>query len=79
MTPAGRSARVNCMYTKIDESELPDGLRFDVPRMNQGQNIEAAYAAWPTTRYEAGVGDKYKRVTNRVNQTITYYKLTELI
>lgn len=63
------------MYTKIDKSELPDELRFDVPRMNHGQSVEASYAAWPPTRHEASVGDVFKRVINRVTNTTTYYKL----
>lgn len=49
-------------YTKIDEGALPRGVRFDVPRRNQGQIIEVAYGGF--RRAEHDEGDPFKRVTD---------------
>lgn len=46
-------------YIQIDESQLPDNVRFDVPRRHQGQMIEVAYGGFD--RSEHDVGDLYKR------------------
>lgn len=50
-------------YRAIPESEIPDGVRFDVTRRNQGQIIEVAYGG--KSRYEHGEGDRYQRVLDR--------------
>jgi hypothetical protein len=61
-------------YREIPETEVPADLRFDVPRHNQGQMVEVAYADYPTDRYEACSGATYKRVTDRSDGSVTYYK-----
>lgn len=65
-------------YALIDRSELPANLRWDVPRRNQGQTVEVAYAhQTPKTRSEADDGDHYKRVTDHSDRSVTYYRLTQ--
>lgn len=67
-------------YRRIDESEIPAQLRWDVPRRHQGSvpNIEVAYAT-PHTRYEQDEGAEYKRVrdTGAVGEPPAYFKLEE--
>ncbi len=45
-------------YRRI--SHVPDGLRWDVPRRHQGQDVEVAYAT-PNDRYEQDDGAIYRR------------------
>ncbi len=59
-------------YTKIEESQVPAGVRFDVPRHNQGQIVEVAYGGFD--RSEHGNGDPYKRVTDRSDRSVAFYK-----
>ncbi len=59
-------------YIKIDMSEVPSGVRFDVPRHNQGQIVEIAYGGFD--RAEHGNGDPYKRVRDRSDGSIVYYR-----
>lgn len=61
------------VYEEINPSLLPEGVRFDVPMRNQGQIVEIAYGGF--SRAEHGEGDPYMRVTNRSDNTISYYKL----
>lgn len=53
----------NGKYVECWEREIPEGVRFDVPRRNQGQMIEVAYGGFG--RYENDEGAPYKRVTDR--------------
>jgi len=50
-------------YVRCNESDVPERVRFDVPRANQGQIVEIAYGGFG--RYEHDVGDPYKRVIDR--------------
>lgn len=65
-------------YEIIPESDLPEGLRFDVPRRDQGQIVEVAYADHPTCRSEAGwcsdprVASPYRRITDRSDRSVVY-------
>ncbi len=59
-------------YTPIEESQVPAGVRFDVMRQNQGQIVEVAYGGFD--RAEHGNGDPYKRVTDRGDRSVAYYK-----
>ena len=61
-------------YTEIPATALPGDLRFDVPGHNQGQIVEVAYADYPTARSEACAGATYKRVTDRSDRSVTYYR-----
>jgi len=49
-------------YREIPEAEIPERVRFDVPRHNQGQIVEVAYGGYG--RAEMGDGDPYRRVTD---------------
>jgi len=51
-------------YAPIAAADVPATVRFDVPRRNQGQIVEIAYAAWPRTAGEAGHGDRYQRIVD---------------
>ncbi len=59
-------------YVRIQASEVPAGVRFDVPAHNQGQIVEVAYGGFD--RAEHGAGDPYKRVTDRSDRSVAYYK-----
>lgn len=62
-------------YHRIAADRVPEGVRFDVPRREQGQVVETAYGGarvrgtrfgeWVTPRGEAGPGDRYMRETDR--------------
>ena len=63
-------------YTQINESDVPSGVRFDVPRRHQGQIIEVAYGGWG--RYEHDDGAEYKREIDRSDRSAAYYRLVNL-
>jgi len=60
-------------YEKCAEAEIPGKVRFDIPGHLQGQIVEVAYGGFG--RYEHGPGDPYKRVTDRSDRSVTYYRL----
>lgn len=60
-------------YYQIPATDLPHGLRWDVPRRHQGQPDETAYADWPRDASEAGHGSPYMRHRSMTGQT-TYYR-----
>lgn len=51
-------------YIAIAASQIPPGIRWDVPGHCQGQIVERAYAS-PGARGEEGPGALYKRVIDR--------------
>jgi hypothetical protein len=61
-------------YQPIAASDVPRAIRFDVPPQNQGQTVEIAYADYPTPADEACHGATYQRVTDRSDNSVTYYK-----
>jgi len=67
-------------YIRIPASQVPEGVRFDVPARNQGQHTEVAYGGFGRAAHCEG--DKYKRVRSPT-ETITgqggqYYMLTQV-
>ena len=62
-------------YIPCSESDIPAGVRFDVPGRLQGQPTEVAYGGF--SRGEHDEGDPYKRVTERAigPTAVRYYKL----
>lgn len=62
-------------YVRCQESEIPIGIRWDTPRHNQGQMVEVSYGTFG--RGEAGSGDPYKRIEDRTDRTVTYWRLVE--
>lgn len=67
-------------YTPITPNQVPDGLRFDVPRRNQGQIVEVAYGGPMSQRSEHDEGAPYKRVTDASEppsspDRVRYYRL----
>lgn len=64
-------------YRQIAETDLPAGVRFDVPPAEGGQAIEVAYADAPRTSASlAARGAEYKRITDRSvgPRAVTYYR-----
>lgn len=61
-------------YIECERSEIPEGVRFDVPRHLQGQHVEVAYGDFG--RAEHAEGDLYKRVHDRSvgPAAVTYYR-----
>lgn len=59
-------------YVECSKDEIPEGVRFDVPRQNQGQIVEVAYGDFG--RAENGIGDPWKRVTDASDRSVTYYR-----
>jgi hypothetical protein len=59
-------------YVKIKAEQVPIGIRFDVPAVNQGQIVEIAYGTFG--RYEACDGDLYKRITDRSCGEVEFFK-----
>lgn len=64
------------VYVECKESDIPSFVRWDVPARNQGQIVEVAYGAIGLAR-EADVGDPYKRVVDRSDLHVAYYKLRD--
>ena len=64
-------------YIEIPANEIPYGVRFDVSARTQGQMIEVAYGGF--LRSEHGVGDPYKRVTDRTDRSVTYYHMRRVM
>ena len=50
-------------YIACSASDIPDRVRFDVPRRHQGQIVEIAYGGF--SRYEHDHGDPYMRRLDR--------------
>jgi len=59
-------------YVRIDKSEVPTNVRFDVIGRDQGQIVEVAWGTFG--RAEAGPGDPYQRVHDQSDGTISFYK-----
>ena len=61
-------------YIPCDLADIPNGVRFDVPRQNQGQIVEVAYGV--IGRAPGERGDAWKSVTDRsISTTPKYYRL----
>mgnify|MGYP001578250302 CR=1 FL=1 len=74
---ATREAKNMTKYQQVQKHEVPNAVRFDVPLRNQGQIIEIAYGGFG--RAEHDDGDPYKRVHDRSDGTITYYRLAKAV
>lgn len=61
-------------YLEIAAPELPANVRWDTPPQNQGQTIEVSYAHARPASDEACAGAPYKRVRDRSDQSVTYYR-----
>ena len=60
----------------IDASQIPDDVRFDIPRRNQGQIVLVAYGGY--SRGEHDEGDPYMRVVDQSEgQEAAYYVLRD--
>lgn len=57
-------------YLETDERAIPAGIMWDTPRANQGQIIEVSYGDFG--RGLRGHGDRYRRVTDRSDGSVTY-------
>jgi hypothetical protein len=63
---------INYTYTKIRPEEVPNGVRFDVTLHRQGQMVEIAYGGYG--RAEHDDGDPYRRIHDRSDGTVTYWR-----
>lgn len=63
-------------YVPCAKESIPDKVRFDVPRRNQGQTVEVAYGGFGRSEHDEG--DLYKRVHDRSlgPEAFRYYKLS---
>lgn len=61
-------------YVPIAERELPETIRWDVPPENQGQIVEVAYADDPPEPSPACSGCVYRRVTDRSDGSVSYWR-----
>lgn len=59
-------------YLRCDASNVPDNVRFDVPRRFQGQIVEYAFADATPGRGEADVGSVWKMATDRSDQSVWF-------
>ena len=64
-------------YVRCSEADIPAAARWCVPRRNQGQTVEVAYAS-PGRRDEADHGDEYRRTTDRSTGTVTYERRSDV-
>jgi hypothetical protein len=64
----------NYNYYKIPETEVPEGVRWDVPRQNQGQIVTASYADWPWSQCEACHGARYQKVYDAGDQSLAFHR-----
>lgn len=67
-------------WVEVDRSDTPDPreIRWDVPPQNQGQIIEVAYGGPKTSPDEhCPPWAKWKRVYDRSDRTVTYYRRIE--
>jgi len=62
-------------YTKCKKADVPGGVRFDIPLHCQGQIVEVEYGGFG--RYVHGDGAPYKRVTDRSDGTVEWFRLDE--
>lgn len=61
-------------YIPCDITDIPVGVRFDVPPRNQGQIVEVAYGTKGSS--PATAGDAWKRETDRsCVDSVRYYRL----
>lgn len=59
-------------YIVCAEHDVPDTVRWDVPRVHQGQIVEVAYADYPRQADEADWGAHYRRTTDRSDRSVVY-------
>lgn len=64
-------------YEECSVRAIPDGVRFDVTRRNDGQIVEIAYGGFGAA--EHGRGDPWMRIIDRsVGPGATYYRRVDL-
>ena len=59
-------------YIECASSVVPASIRFDVPRRHDGQIVEIAYGGFDRAAHDEG--DPYKRVTDRSDGSVRYYR-----
>ena len=62
-------------YEQIDPASIPANVRFDVPRRFQGRMVEVAFGGFGRQEHDAG--DPFKRITDKHDQTVRYYRLVK--
>lgn len=59
-------------WHEITLADIPDGVRFDVPRENQGQIIEIAYGGFDRAPHTSSA--PFKRVNDTSRISVRYYR-----
>lgn len=69
---------MNARYVVIAKADIPPGVRFDIPRRNQGQIIEIAYGGF--SRAEHDDGDPYMSIRDWGigPDAVHYYRLVKV-
>lgn len=62
-------------YISCNQTDVPAEVRFDAPPQNQGQIIVVEYG--DHGRAVHGPGARYKRVINRQDGSVAYYRAVE--
>lgn len=57
-------------YVRINESEVPSGVRFDAVRSQKDSGVEIAYGGFDDAGHV--YGHPYRRVTERASGRVTY-------
>lgn len=60
-------------YVRCQESEIPAGVRFDVPRFFQGQIVQIAYGGFERSPH--GPGSPYLYRKDQSTGIVEYYRL----
>lgn len=58
-------------YIPCNESDIPSGVRFDTPRINQGQMVTESYGGFDRSEHDYGA--PYMRITDASDRTTKYF------
>ncbi len=61
-------------YVECAASDVPESVRFDTNRRDQGQIVEISWGDYPQGRSENGPGDAYKRRIDHSTGKTTFYR-----
>lgn len=62
------------VYRPVPAARVPTQLRWDVPKPNQGQIVEVAYADAPGHASPAGAGSTWLRRHDHADGSVTCYR-----
>lgn len=59
------------VYIPCNVSDIPSGVRFDTPRVNQGQIVTTSYGGFDRSEHDHG--DPYMRIADAGDRTEQYF------